>query len=103
MTDYITLLGAEDVSSAARTISAAADRMTNAAIEFGAAVDRFNNIVSDALARLDRPDKPIEKPIDCSTMTIPPDTVVYCAHDNARCPTPGDCWPSGGCRRRKGD
>lgn len=46
MADYVTLMGAEQVQSAGRTISSAADSMQSAASNFGAYVEQLGRVLS---------------------------------------------------------
>ena len=54
MADYITLVGAEEVSRAATRMSSAADDMLRAASIYSEAVDRLNRQVEDQIMRLER-------------------------------------------------
>lgn len=47
MSDYMHLLGAEEVRTAANTMSAAAERMASAASAFDASVDRLIRYLDD--------------------------------------------------------
>lgn len=53
MTDYVTLLGAEQVQSAANTISNAADTMRRAVTELEFALIRHQTFMDDWLQRLE--------------------------------------------------
>lgn len=54
MSDYITLLGAEDVKQASRTISAAASEMFRAAAAIDDALTRHQRFMDDWLSSLER-------------------------------------------------
>ena len=53
MSQYVTLLGADDVSSAARTMESAADRMINAACTIDDALRRHQWFMDGWLARFE--------------------------------------------------
>lgn len=53
MADYVTLLGAEDVRSAANTMSRAADQMTQAAMNIEGALERHQRNMDDWLSRFE--------------------------------------------------
>jgi hypothetical protein len=53
MADHVTLLGAEDVAQAARTMRAAADEMQRAAIAISEAMQAQQRFLDDWLTRLD--------------------------------------------------
>lgn len=53
MSDHITLLGAEDVRSAAHTMRAAADEMQRAAMSIDASLQQHQRFLDDWLNRLD--------------------------------------------------
>lgn len=54
MTEYMTLLGAEQVQSAARTIESAASEMTRAASTISYALDAQQRFMDDWLQRFER-------------------------------------------------
>jgi RecA/RadA recombinase len=51
MAEYITLMGAEQVQNAARSMTHAAELMQRAASEFQGAVDRQERVLDDFLIR----------------------------------------------------
>lgn len=53
MADYITLLGAEDVRSAASSMRSAADTMSSAASHIDHALERHRRFMDDWLSRLE--------------------------------------------------
>lgn len=53
MSDYITLLGAEDVRSAGHTMTRAAETMSNAASTIDGAMERQRHFLEDWLARFE--------------------------------------------------
>jgi phosphoribosylpyrophosphate synthetase len=59
MPDYITLIGADDVRSAASTMSSAADRMEHAASNMAYAFESHQRFLEDWLSRLQQA---MEKP-----------------------------------------
>jgi hypothetical protein len=54
MPDYMTLLGAEQVQAAARTIASAADGMQSAASSFSCAVDKLERVLDDHARRIEQ-------------------------------------------------
>jgi hypothetical protein len=54
MSDYITLMGAEDVRRAASTISEAADKMARVAGEFGYVADRLIRALDEHATRIEQ-------------------------------------------------
>lgn len=54
MPDYITLMGSEQVQSAARQIASAADEMKRAANQFDESVRALRAILSDTLQEFER-------------------------------------------------
>lgn len=52
--DYVTLLGAEDVRSAANTISGAASEMRSAASMIDSTVREFKYVLADAITAMNR-------------------------------------------------
>lgn len=63
MTDrYVTLLGAEQVQSAANTMSSAADRMQSAASSIDDAVCRHRDILDEWINRFERAMQPAQPP-----------------------------------------
>jgi methyl-accepting chemotaxis protein len=59
--DYITLLGAEQVQSAANTMRSAADTVAGAASEMSSAVDRQQRFMDDWLQRFEAVVEKMEK------------------------------------------
>lgn len=57
MADYITLLGAEGVQSAGRSMQSAAEQMQRAADSFESAVAAHNNIFLERLEQILREDR----------------------------------------------
>lgn len=53
MADYVTLLGAEDVRSAANTMSRAADTMRSAASNFDSTMDRHQRFMDEWMTRFE--------------------------------------------------
>lgn len=54
MSDYITLLGAEQVQSAANTMRSAAEQMGSAAASISWALERHERAMEDFIARFER-------------------------------------------------
>jgi len=61
MAEYMTLLGSEEVGSAGRNISAAADRIASAASTIDEAARRLGNILDDTTTALNRLAEALEK------------------------------------------
>ena len=53
MAEYVTLLGAEDVSRAAGRMQSAAEEMSRAASNFQSAMEQHQRFMDDLLQRLD--------------------------------------------------
>lgn len=53
MVDYVTLMGSEQVQSAGRSISGAADQMSRAASEISSALERHQRQMDDWLCRFE--------------------------------------------------
>lgn len=62
MSDYINLLGADDVRSAGRTIASAAGDMRSAASAIESTMDRHQRFLDDWLARLEAVMQPQPQP-----------------------------------------
>lgn len=80
MADYVTLMGAEQVQSAARTISAAADTMRSAASEMDSALDRHHRFMDDWLQRFQGVLEAFNTPQVAinPAPSSPPGTKVFC-------------------------
>lgn len=76
MADYVTLLGAEEVSRAAHTIRAAADEMRNAAATIDAALTTQRQFMDEWLTRFE------------AVMTPPPAPDAPQFRDASTCPAP---------------
>lgn len=74
MPDYITLMGAEQVQSAGRTISGAADTMSQAALNMDGAFERHQRFLDDWLERLQGALERIRPP-DIAQVEEPPSEI----------------------------
>lgn len=81
MSEYITLLGAEEVASAARSMSSAADRMRDAASEFDSAMARHRDFLDDWLARFEKIVDSASRPVKPEVRASRPGDGPDVAHD----------------------
>ena len=95
MADYITLLGAEEVASAGRSISSAADRMVSAAGTIESAMHGIDAL-TEAMNRLATA---VEKAALPKPPQVDPAGLIRCGHDNSVCMYRGSCAVDGECLR----
>lgn len=91
------LIGAEEVASAGRNMSGAADRMQAAAATMDAAAETLRAVMVEATEAINRLNETLAKTLPPEPESMP--GKIKCAHDNTLCPTPAVCTSDWTCAR----